>query len=563
MAWILNKEIQGTDQIFLVADVMGSGKTALAHTIAKHCFEADLLTSSFFFNKNSRRLQPRDFVFKTARDIGARFPEVADHIATVLQGDPRLMHFLPTPLLFERLVLEPLTQKNVSGPIVIIIDALNEAKTSEMYGILRNQLCSLPGIMRVFVTSRVDQEILHNLGPEIRLHDLAIHDSGNHHDMASFVHSQLTRMAELRSIEGWPDQNTIDSLVGRAEGLFIWITTICDYLSSRMRPDEELAELLDHTREGQLPPELKMDFLYAAILKRCQWGDRNFSSGYEAIMGMMILQQQPLTVETLQEIRPIKLPAKTILIQLAPLVTGLLDASATPQLLHSSCREYLTQRTKGPWAINLQTHHRPLAIIFLHLVAEMLTPSLMQTCIYAEDWFPLAYDDADEQLHAFKEIHWYAVNFWIAHLICWEEMIPEWTVNHFLKKHLTHWIEFVVSKLEYQSLVPLYQYIQKFRPESSPGIEVWIKPTQCLLRILPRLVQDERLREAQVVAADLEHLTHMLEAVNLEEFNFRTLLYIPWDPRCVAENRGSQKMRITADLEDFERVLHHHFPDAD
>ncbi|KAJ7624657.1 hypothetical protein FB45DRAFT_1005531 [Roridomyces roridus] len=92
------------DNIFLVADVVGSGKTALAHTIAKQCFDAGLLASSFFFDQNNHGVRPRDFVFKAARDIGSKYPEVANEISAVLKADPRIIHFLPTTDLFEQFV---------------------------------------------------------------------------------------------------------------------------------------------------------------------------------------------------------------------------------------------------------------------------------------------------------------------------------------------------------------------------------------------------------------------------------------------------------------------------
>ncbi|KAJ6479606.1 hypothetical protein C8R45DRAFT_832563 [Mycena sanguinolenta] len=213
MTWIRTGDKHGADQIFLVADVVGSGKTALAHTIAKECFDAGVLASSFFFDQKADRIRPRDFVFKLARDIGFKFPEVAQHISAALQADPNSIHFLPTLLLFKRLVSEPLIRSNICGPIVIVIDALNEAETSEMHGILGTQITTLPGILRVFVTSRPDHGILHDLGRIITAHGLEIHDSDNHTDMALFVDSEFKKIARNRDLDEWPDAHTTKSLL--------------------------------------------------------------------------------------------------------------------------------------------------------------------------------------------------------------------------------------------------------------------------------------------------------------------------------------------------------------
>ncbi|KAJ7607698.1 hypothetical protein FB45DRAFT_698893, partial [Roridomyces roridus] len=160
MTWICSDNVHGADQIFLVADVVGSGKTALAHTIAKQCFDTGLLASSFFFDETDHCVRPRDFVFKTAHDIGSKYPEVADEISAVLKADPRIIHFLPTTNLFERLVLGPLVRSQIRGPVALVIDALNDAETSDVPLILRTQIQQQAGLFRVFVTSRPDHAIL-------------------------------------------------------------------------------------------------------------------------------------------------------------------------------------------------------------------------------------------------------------------------------------------------------------------------------------------------------------------------------------------------------------------
>ncbi|KAJ7607758.1 hypothetical protein FB45DRAFT_1011248 [Roridomyces roridus] len=139
MSWICSDNVHGADQICLVVDVVGSGKTALAHTIAKQCFEAGFLASSFFFDENNH----------SARDIGSKYPEVADEISAVLKADPRIIHFLPTTDLFERLVLGPLVRSQIPGPVVLVIDALNEAETSEIPFILRTQIQQQAGLFHL------------------------------------------------------------------------------------------------------------------------------------------------------------------------------------------------------------------------------------------------------------------------------------------------------------------------------------------------------------------------------------------------------------------------------
>ena len=51
MKQVTVRDVRGRAQVVLLVDVAGSGKTAVANTIAQLCHEQGILASSFFFDR--------------------------------------------------------------------------------------------------------------------------------------------------------------------------------------------------------------------------------------------------------------------------------------------------------------------------------------------------------------------------------------------------------------------------------------------------------------------------------------------------------------------------------
>ncbi|KAF7363878.1 Vegetative incompatibility protein het-e-1 [Mycena sanguinolenta] len=510
MDWVRAKDLSGKQQIYFLADVVGSGKTALAHSVAQECSDCNLLGSAFFFDRKFGRTSLRNFVLNLARDLGSRFPEVSDHITQALQADHNLAWSRPVSRLFKELILEPVIHSaDVVGPVVIVIDALHEAEaqTPEMENILRTQIPSLPGQFRVFVTSRPERGILRALGPDITPHDLAIHGSANRADMAVYATQRFKEIALEHELENWPPQHLVTALLNRAEGLFIWITTICDYLFHHVYPDKMIEELLESARGSQLPPEEKIDSLYFTIMASCQWNDIHFVDGYRHVMGVMVIQKIPLMLNTLQQLHGPTPRVKPIVVQLASLITGSTGTDRPVQILHSSFREYITARAPGNRRIPTEEHNIRLANICLRTLTTMFAPGLG---IVGYGYLNSKEDSKvpEVEVDHLTEEQWYAVEFWLHHVTQCDLRLDaakrvKDALEIFLPTGLQSWIELVASKSKYQPLTPLRKqlpdnlalYMSKF----TLGVR--------LRRLLKRLLQDEsRLGDILLIMEDLNDM---------------------------------------------------------
>ncbi|KAJ7311536.1 hypothetical protein DFH08DRAFT_452942 [Mycena albidolilacea] len=507
MAWVREKDISGTEQIYFLADVVGSGKTALAHSIAQECSDCNLLASSFFFDCKVGRTNPRDFISNLARDLGSRFPEVSTYISLALRADPNLALSQPVSRLFKELILEPVIQSGIPGPIVVVIDALHEVETPEIQNILRTQITNLSGQFRVFVTSRPEHNVLRSLGPAITPHDLAIHKSANRADMNTYVTHKLEEIrSEHHELENWPDRQLVKTLLDRAEGLFIWIATICDYISHHIYPDKILEDLLKTMREFQLPPEEKMDALYSTIMAVCPWHDAYFVDGYQQVVGIMAVEKMPLTVDGLQKLHD-SLPksmlrVKAIVDKLASLITGSTSLNQPIQILHGSFREYITQRAPGNHRIFVEQHNAQLALTCLHILTKLPVEIIKFGYLNSSKGSGVPDMEID-----FTEEQLYALEFWLAHITDCNFVNPpiglKAALETFLHLSLQTWIEIITSKSKYQSLIPLRKRLpDELVPELS---KFRLGPP--LRRLLKRLLEDEsRLGEVLLVMEDLKEM---------------------------------------------------------
>jgi hypothetical protein len=465
LAWIRRPDISGSQQVYFLADVAGSGKTALAHAIAWRCSDEGLLVSSFFFDRKAGRTSPRDFVSSLARDLCSRSKEVAERVSLALKAQPSLAQSLSLVQCFRKLVLEPVTHCHIDGPIVVVIDALDEGDSAGLIKILRHDVPKLPGNFRIFLTSRPERTILQGLSPDIRPHTIDIHGTANLDDIALYIDHRMKEIALEHELENWPNPDVSEKLKEKAEGLFIWVATVCEYLLRQVsHPDKTLEELLNSMRESQLPPEKKMDSLYSTILSKCHWDDSHFVAGYQDVMGVIVAAEIPLSVDAIQKIHGdnLKLRVKAILSPLASLVTGLTRVDDRVRMLHDSFREFITRRAEVPKHVHAKKNSARLATLCLQTLNETFATTISGTGYlseHADSPFGIPYLEVDH----ITEEQWYAARFWLAHIVKVAKPVDPQVVEllrTFLSRHLTTWIEVLISRWPYESLTPIRRWLE-------------------------------------------------------------------------------------------------------
>lgn len=335
--------------IYWLVDVAGSGKSTLAHTVAQRCDEDGILASSFFFDRTAGRTTPRALIGTLARDIAQLNDGIADEISLALQADYGIATAKSIGYMFNKLIVGPASRCVISRPVVIVIDALDEGYNDDLLSILRNDVPKLPPVFRFIVTSRPDPILADGLVP-VQPRSINIHGEVNQADVASYLDFRLKMIVSknLKLDRQWPAPDLLYRLRTMAGGLFLWASTVCDYLAEMIRPDKKLTALLDSLSVHPLPPIKKMDDLYSKILGSCRWDDDDFVEGYSLVVGTVMVARTPLTTAGLQALleSDADVSVKPILHPLASLFTGVNGDEQPVQALHLSYRDFLTLRAK-------------------------------------------------------------------------------------------------------------------------------------------------------------------------------------------------------------------------
>ncbi|KAF7969146.1 hypothetical protein HWV62_28234 [Athelia sp. TMB] len=341
-------------KILLLKGVAGSGKSAISHAIAKLLQDCGLLTSCFFFDRESNSRNTPRLLFSTiARDIAALYSAIAADISDSLEKEPALAS-ADFSRQFEAFIAGPLLRHPIDRQIVVVIDGLDEAVSddgdTDLLPILRDGITKLPNF-RLFLTSRPTRNIERFLSASdyVSFLLLDIHSSENRQDIATYV-DVMVRDAAISSQMGtpWPDEGLIHDLKIMAEGLFIWIATVFAYLRSSYKPRAKLRALLTKSLpQSPHDPTKKIDALYATILEECgDWSDPDFCEDYAIFMGAIMAVKRPLSLAALRSLHSdnqgsllYSLPQR-----FGSVLVGLYNEHEPIHALHLSFREFVTAR---------------------------------------------------------------------------------------------------------------------------------------------------------------------------------------------------------------------------
>lgn len=284
----------------------GSGKTAIAGTVAEQCHQQGSLAASFFFSsffgsqsrRSKRRLIPT-LAYQLMQHKALR--GLKDKILARIERDPVVFQKRLKEQL-EVLILKPLRSlhlpQHADIPKVIIIDGLDECeadiqegRSSTEVGAWRSREEVHKEILlvllhasrdpsfpfRIIVVSRPDPVIVDFfesvLGEQA---GLQIFLDGSYHPDADIALFLRAKFAELRRRyrlpHRWPRDSDIAMLVEQASGQFIYPATIMRFIADTGDPSKQLERILKwrandrQQNTDQSSPFSALDCLYARIL---------------------------------------------------------------------------------------------------------------------------------------------------------------------------------------------------------------------------------------------------------------------------------------------------------
>jgi RecA/RadA recombinase len=267
----------------------GSGKSAIAQTIAQYCHEQGFLVASFFFSKGQAgRNSEKHFMATIAYQIALSIPDTRRYISQAVENDPSVFSgSLESQL--QTLIVNPLSQAYAAlgdkkGPVkkwarLLVIDGLDacQGPNTQRYivRILSTALIHKKIPLFILVSSRPEPPIrdsfnsydLRDIISTLVLDESYLPDT----DIKRYFWGRFDNIKQTHPLRtyipaNWPSSQTINSLVQKASGQFIYASTVIKYVdSAQHRPVERLDAVLRISNPVGDTPFAELDCLYRHV----------------------------------------------------------------------------------------------------------------------------------------------------------------------------------------------------------------------------------------------------------------------------------------------------------
>jgi hypothetical protein len=465
--WINSPDGEDTPQVLLFSAAAGFGKSAIAHTIAKHFHTLGRLGSSYCFDRADQANRSIKYLFSTiSQDLSDLDAAWKSALCSVVIGNHALCSTLAVKEQFDNFIVKPAAALTTVGPIVIVIDALDESgsyiERKPLLDMIIGRAAELPKNFRILITSRLEPDVskalqLVHQHPYIKhkhVDAAEMENNLNELDLSLYIENKLSDIkSELEA--RWPNNEWCTLLVKSSEGLFQWAAVTCQYIMNPyggMLPYEYLESFLE-TRSG-------LDNLYYEVLNQAfQRNDSKVMNRYRSVMGRILTAKEPLPLSTLSKMH-VNNPAwmneiKAIIKPLGCLLSGMNGNDIAIKPLHSSFHDYLTCFSRsGEFFINIDNAEKEFATTTLHILKTELYFNICQ--------LPTSYkanDDPEANIlqQAKEKVSSqliYACCFFAAHLLCVPSrgQILE-DLHYFFNHEFLYWLE-VLSITNKISIAP-------------------------------------------------------------------------------------------------------------
>ena len=436
--WIVD---EGQKPVFWLFGQTGSGKSTISTTIADMSRELRRLGAFIFFNRDVKDRSDPSLVIRTlAYKLASFDTRIGEAVSAAIQSIPDIAES-PLHFQFRNLVVLPLSCAEFRGPLVIVIDALDECGTAEtrnvLLSVLSLEIGNLPPYTRIIITSRPEDDIkdvLHS-HTSVRAHELDITSVFTERDIATFIVNEMSIIRRVNKTLNlaldWPGAEKVSALTKRAAGLFIWASTACAFIRKCHDPRENI-DLLTGMTISSIPLRA-LDRLYeTALVSAGDWSEDIFCSDCLAILGLILVVKIPLSYGAMDDI--LSLPRPT-LHTIKGLRSVLRWSESDPiRILHPSFQDFLTDRFRcgtSHWFVDLDTHNDQIAVHCITLLEGKLKKNICNLAVRE----PFADHTLSESLS-------YACIRWIDHILAAKTGNQHLErIYIFLSMHLLHWME--------------------------------------------------------------------------------------------------------------------------
>ena len=289
-------------RLFLLSGLAGSGKSAVATSVANSIYQRRGLSGSFFFKRDIERLRiPANLLHAVAYSIALQYKSYMDVLIDALKSDPAIED-AALSLQFDALLRKPLTKVSnissttVAGPsskqstVTFVVDALDECDNSHTISSYLAELAGLAPWLKVIVTSRPMDECEAELRGSGYMTHLNLFTVDASEDILKFTQSRFAPGGPLHRLQSRVTEEEIQALADKSHGLFIWIKTVLSYIASLAYDGAKLKKIrsiLSLSRAAS--PEKGVDELYLRVLHKVAGESPDYQDAVKNFVGFIFV----------------------------------------------------------------------------------------------------------------------------------------------------------------------------------------------------------------------------------------------------------------------------------
>ena len=349
-------------RVFWITGEAGVGKSALAAWLSAHRPEIAAFHACRY--GNSDHVNPRKALSSIAYQLSTQVPGYQQPLNAsnldALKGEVKAR------AVFERLFVGPLgghLPAPPERPVVILIDALDEAtenSRNELASIIGTEFGQTPAWLRLIVTSRPHEEAVKFPLQALDPWKLEAERAENIDDIRSYLRRELRPFIG----SGEPSRDTVDRIIEKSEGLFLYVTWV----------RQELADgRLALTEVEEFPQGL--GGIYAKFFQRYFPDASEYKATHRPVLEAICAAREPLEVDYLTGLFGWKPDyGDTELTRAFGSLFPVSGGRIRP--FHQSVRDWLTDNNRaGPYFTSVNEGHKRLASYgwrqYWHGVAQM------------------------------------------------------------------------------------------------------------------------------------------------------------------------------------------------
>lgn len=309
--------------VYWLRGVAGTGKSTIAHTVARTWKNRQQLGASFFFSRGKGDCgNAAKFVTTIVRQLVEVLHSLRPCICRTISEDPSIAE-RSLGEQWKRFIVQPFSDIQKTSPdprlLTVVIDALDECDGDDDVRLILRLLAQAAAFsssvvrLRIFITSRPETPIRLGFQKIVDIHrEFVLHDIPPpiiKNDISVFFRHELEDIREEKKLpKGWPDENTIDRLSNLASGLFIYASTACRFIRDpNSDPSKSLLMILKDKYIGQYESqEDRLDEMYTQVLKRSIIPDghrkERLNQELKRIIGSIVILFDPLPADEIDEL---------------------------------------------------------------------------------------------------------------------------------------------------------------------------------------------------------------------------------------------------------------------